>query len=91
MICAMKKAMKNFHVPLPEVLYERLRKMSRERGCPATTMVREAIEEWVEQTERMRIREEIAAYAAAEAGGEHDLDEDLERAAAEEFFRQGEE
>ena len=65
--------------------------MARERGRPATTMVREAIEEWVVRTERMRISEEIAAYAAAEAGGPHDLDVDLERAAAEVFFREDEE
>ena len=87
---AMKKAMRNFHVPLPEVLYNRLREISSERGRPATSMVREAIEEWVVRTERLRIHDEIAAYAAAEAGGEHDLDEDLEQAAAEEFFREGE-
>jgi predicted DNA-binding protein len=83
----MKNAMKNFHVPLPEVLYDRLRELASRRGRPATSLVREAIEQWVVRTERMRISEEIAAYAAAEAGGRNDLDPDLEQAAAEEFFR----
>jgi predicted DNA-binding protein len=73
------------------VLYDRVRDISRESGRPATTMVREAIEEWVVRTEKMRIRDEIAAYAAAEAGGEHDLDPDLEQASAEEFEKEQEE
>lgn len=78
-------------MPLPEVLYDRLRELSRERGRPATSLVREAIEEWVVRSEKLRIHEEIAAYAGAEAGGEHDLDPELEEAAAEEFFNEGEE
>lgn len=86
----MKEARKNFHVPLPEVLYDRLRELSSQRGRPATSMVREAIEQWVVRAERMRISDEIAAYAAAEAGGEHDLDPDFEQASAETFFRDGE-
>ena len=72
--------MKNFHVPLPEELYDRLRVLSRDRGRPATVLVRDAVAEWIDRAEQERIAQEIAEYAAAEAGGPNDLDEALERA-----------
>ena len=80
--------MRDLHVTLPEVLYERLHELSRTLGRPATTIVREAIEQWVRQIERRRISEEIAVYAAACARSDQDLDEELERAASEPFFRE---
>ena len=72
--------MKNFHVPLPEDLYGRLRELSRAEGRPATSLVRDAVAEWIDRAEQERIDREIAEYAAAEAGGPADLDEALESA-----------
>lgn len=77
------KAQRNFHVPLPEDLYERLRHASERAAQPATVLAREAIAQWLEQRERERLAQEIAQYAAATAGGAEDLDEDLEEASLE--------
>ena len=87
----MKRAKKNFHVPMPPGLYDRLRAESERRGTAATTLVREAVEVWLEQSERERLRREIAAYAADAAGTADDLDGDLEAASIEHLTDEPEE
>ena len=77
------KAQRNFHVPLPEDLYERLRHASEQAAQPATALAREAIAQWLGQRERERLAQEIAQYAAATGGTAEDLDEDLEAASLE--------
>jgi hypothetical protein len=82
----MKKAtsgstVRNFHVPLPEALYLRLHEAAKERRLSATQVARAAIEAWLKAKERMRVAEEIQAYAIAAAGTPEDLDPDLEAAA----------
>jgi len=77
------KSTKNFHVPLPGDLYERLREEADRSGMPATSVVREAVEVYLTESEREAARREIAIYAAAMAGTRDDLDEDLEAAAIE--------
>ncbi len=72
--------LRNFHVPLPEDLYGRLREEASRTKKPATVLARYAIEDWLEQRKKVELREAIAAYAARNAGTEHDLDEDLEEA-----------
>jgi len=83
----MKRAMKgkprNFHVPLPDDLYGRLKEESRRREVPATQMVREAIEVWLDEAEREALRREISAYAREMAGTEADLDDELQEAGLE--------
>ena len=78
----MRTAMKNFHLPLPEPTYEELREEAEREGRPATSLAREAIEDWLALRRRMDLHEEIAAYAADRRGTEADLDRPLERAAA---------
>jgi predicted DNA-binding protein len=78
-------ARKNFHVPLPPETYDALREESEARGIPATTLVREAVEGWIDDQKAKRLRDEIAAYALEVAGTGADLDPQLEAAAAAEL------
>jgi hypothetical protein len=72
--------MKNFHVPLPDETYDRLRTEAASSRVPATAIAREAIDFWLRQQLRKTRHEAIAAYAAETAGTALDLDPDLEAA-----------
>ena len=74
---------RNFHVPLPEPTYLRLKTAARLQKCPATQVVKQAIEHWLDEQERLMVHEQIAEYAAHVAGSSHDLDENLEAATLE--------
>ena len=74
---------RNFHLPLPEPLYRRLRDAAERTKQPATTLARTAIDTWLRQHRKMMVREAIAEYAAEVAGTPDDLDEDLENASLE--------
>ena len=73
----------NFHVPLPEQLYARLRDLARRQRRPATQLAKQAVEYWLEEQEKLALHEEIARYAAQAAGTGDDLDEQLEAASLE--------
>lgn len=75
------KSMKNFHLPLPEDLYGDLRAEAERSSVTATTLARQALEEWLRQKWRSHLRRAIEAYAAEAAGSTDDLDEGLESAA----------
>jgi predicted DNA-binding protein len=79
----MRKKPRNFHVPLPEDLYGRLKDESLRRDVPATQMVREAIEVWLDEAEREVLRRDISDYAREMAGTQADLDEELQEAGLE--------
>lgn len=68
----------NFHVPLPTVVYSRLRSEAERQHKPATQLVKQAVEQWLEEQEKLALHEEIACYAADMAGTSDDLDEQLE-------------
>jgi predicted DNA-binding protein len=74
---------KNFHVPLPDETYRKLRAEAERARQPATTLAREAIEAWLEERRAAAIHAELAAYAAKHAGTEVDLDKNLEAAGLE--------
>ena len=76
----MPSAIKNFHVPLPEALYEELRTAARDADQPATKFAQELMRVGLEEWRRARRRQEIAAYARQAARTTDDLDSDLERA-----------
>jgi hypothetical protein len=76
-------AQHNFHVPMPARLYRDLRVEAERRGVPATALVRQVLEEWLEAHRRLVVAEAIAAYAADVAGTPGDLDPELEAAAVE--------
>ncbi len=77
------KNVRNFHLPLPEAIYEGLRGEARKRGRPATAVARQALEAWLRQRRRDELHEAIASYARREAGGPSDLDAELEEAGLE--------
>jgi predicted DNA-binding protein len=74
---------RNFHLPLPSDVYERLKEAAARESRPATSVAREAIEEWLRQRRRLAVREEISSYADAIAGSREDLDPELENAGVE--------
>jgi predicted DNA-binding protein len=73
----------NFHLPLPDPVYKRLKSAAKRHHKPATQLAKQALEQWLDEQERLAVHEEIAAYAAAVAGTGDDLDEALETAALE--------
>ena len=77
------KNLKNFHVPLPVDLYQRLRKSARSAGRPATELAREAIALWLEQRRRESLHQALSEYTKRWAGTDGDLDEKLEAAGVE--------
>jgi predicted DNA-binding protein len=76
-------AIHNFHIPLPEQLYTRLREAAKRQHRPATQMAKQAVEYWLEEQEKLLLHEEIASYAAHAAGSVEDLDTQLEAASLE--------
>jgi hypothetical protein len=80
-------AVKNFHLPLPEKTYTDLRTEARRSQVPATSLARQAVEEWLKARRRSERKRQIAAFAAEAGGGGLDLDRDFE-AAAIEFLRE---
>ena len=80
----MKQAARhNFHVPLTTPVYQRLRTLAQNRCVPATQLVAQALEDWLERQEKLALHEEIARYAAGQAGTDEDLDPQLEAAGIE--------
>jgi hypothetical protein len=77
--------MRNFHVPLPDSLYMKLRKEAGRIGRPATELAREAIARWLRLRQRQALHDAIAEYASEHAGTGVDLDEELEAAGVEEL------
>lgn len=73
----------NFHVPLPVGVYRRLRSEAERQHKPATQLVKQVVEYWLDEQEKLALHEEIARYAAEVAGTADDLDEQLEAAAVE--------
>ena len=80
---ATKAGVKNFHLPLPQDVYDALREEAASIGRPATVVAREAIEAWLRERRRAMVREAIATYAVKHAGTTADLDPTLERATLE--------
>ena len=81
--------MKNFHLPLPEHTYLRLRAEAERTQVPATTLAREAVYEWLRKQSRKARLDAIAAYATEMAGTSFDLDADLESAGIEHMVSAG--
>jgi predicted transcriptional regulator len=76
-------SLRNFHLPLSDELYSKLRGEAQLAGQSATSLARQAIEAWLEHRRKSALHEAIAGYAAAKAGTSEDLDDDLEAAALE--------
>lgn len=83
MMCGMRSSVKNFHLPLPEPTYRRLREAADRAKQPATVIARYAIETWLRDQRKAALHEAIIAYAAKMAGTPADLDPELEAASLE--------
>jgi hypothetical protein len=79
--------MKNFHLPLPDQTYTRLRAEAERAQVPTTALAREAIDWWLRQQLRRERHQQIVAYAAEAAGTPLDLDPDLEAAGIEHLVK----
>ena len=79
----MSTSFHNMHVPLSTDIHIRLKAEAKRSGRPATVLVREAIETWLEERERATLHHAIAHYAQAVAGTSDDLDADVEKATVE--------
>lgn len=77
----MSPAIRNFHLPLPEALYDELRSAAKDADQPATRFAQQLMRTGLDEWRRTRRRQAIAAYAKQAAGSRDDLDPDLERAA----------
>jgi predicted transcriptional regulator len=75
--------LRNFHVPLPEELYRQLHEEAERLRQPATHIVRQALQSWLDRQRQDLLHEAIHAYAQQLAGSQADLDPELEAAAAE--------
>ena len=82
-------SVKNFHVPLPDETYERLKAAAAQSKIPATAIGREAIDFWLRRRLRKARQDAIAAFAAEAAATPLDLDKDLEAAAIERLVKIG--
>lgn len=80
---ARRKDVRNFHLPLPDPLYDKLREEAERLNRPATVLAREAIESWLEQRYKQALHEAISDYARRHAGTDLDQDEQLEKASVE--------
>ncbi len=85
-----KRTLRNFHVPLSEDLYRRLREEADRSRQPATALARHAIDNWLKQERKAALHSAIATYAVRHAGTALDLDEDLEAASLEHLLTQEE-
>ena len=81
--------MKNFHLPLPDQTYSRLRAEAERTQVPATALARDAIDFWLRQQLRNARHQAIAAYAEDVAGSDLDLDPVLESAGFEHLVKTG--
>jgi hypothetical protein len=77
---ATRSEVRNFHLPLPDDVYEALRQEAARSGKPATVVAREAIEAWLRDRKRSAVHEAVAHYAVSHAGTPVDLDPALEKA-----------
>jgi hypothetical protein len=78
--------MKNFHLPLPDQVYDQLKTEAQRSRIPATSMARHAIQTWLAARRKAARKQAIAAYAAEMAGTEFDLDPQLEAASLDLLF-----
>jgi hypothetical protein len=78
--------MKNFHLPLPDQVYDQLKSEAQRNRMPATSMARHAIQSWLAARKKAARKEAIVAYATEMAGTEFDLDPELEAASADLLF-----
>lgn len=73
---------KKLNLPLSGDLRRAVFAEARDRGVPATRLVRSILQEWLDQQARAREADELRRFARENAGSELDLIPELESAAA---------
>ena len=68
-------------LPIDSDVWGLLQDEAERSGQPAVSLVSNVVANWVHERHRQRVAQEIAEFAAANAGSELDLDQDLESAA----------
>ena len=68
-------------LPLDADVWGLLQDEATKSGQPAVSLVSHVVGEWVRERHRQRVAQEIAEFAAAHAGSNLDLDQELESAA----------
>ena len=68
-------------LPLDSNVWDLLQDEAVKSGQPAVSLVSHVVAEWVRERHRQRVAQEIAEFAAAHAGSDLDLDQELESAA----------
>src|SRR2546425_9535553 len=61
----MNRAVRNFHLPLPEPTYRRLRDAAQRANQPATVVARYAIESWLRQQRKAALHEAVSLPAGS--------------------------
>jgi predicted transcriptional regulator len=84
-----KEGLRDFHVPLPEQVYQELKSEAESSRRSANAVAREAISQWLEARRQARLDHEVLVYAEAVAGTDADLDVELEAAGLELLRRNG--
>ena len=70
-------------LPLEGDIWGLLQDEATRTGRATVSLVHDVVANWARERHRQRVAQEIAEFAAAHAGGELDLDRDLEAAAVE--------
>lgn len=73
----------NFHLPLPDSVYQDLRAEAERSAQPATVLARKAISLWLKRRARKQRHQEIAAYVKEMKDAGVALDPAFEEAAVE--------
>ena len=75
------ETVKKLELPLEGDVWGLLQDEAARSGQPAVSLVSNVVANWLHERHRQRVAQEIAEFAAVHAGGELDLDCDLESAA----------
>lgn len=75
--------MTRLELPLESDVWNLLQDEAARSGEAPMSLVSHVVANWGRGRQRQRIAQEIAEFAAAQAGGELDLDEELEAAAVQ--------
>ncbi len=90
MIAMRKATMFNFHLPLPDAVYQELRAEAERSAQPATALARKAISQWLKRRARRQRHKEIAAYVNEMKNTGVDLDPAFEAASIEHWLAEDE-
>ena len=75
--------MRTIHLPMPDHLHEALKAEANLTRRPASQIIREALDFWLQTQRKRHLADQIEGYAQQVGGSSLDLDQDLEGAGIE--------